>query len=466
MNTLAQSVQNAFNPANDESWKKYICRACGLIYDEAEGDPDSGIAPGTKFEDIPDDWVCPLCGVGKDDFELFIPRVLNIVPQQTNTAPADHYGVIILGGGMAGWAVAEAVRSLDEASPMLMVSACKADRYHKPELSIAISKGIDAGKIVKKTGAEAAAELNLILLPQTFVLNIDSRLKQIRTTRGAFTYDKLVFAMGATPFMPDVLPPQYCWRINHLSNFNGLQKALSQRPQNVLIVGAGMIGTELAEDIRRAGHTVRLLDRSDYPLAGLLPEAAARRVAEALAEQEIGYSGGRSVSGISRNRNGSYTLHSIDAAGKACRDEADQIIVAAGLKIDGRLPERAGLYFHPTNGIHVDAATLQTSRPDIYALGDCIAIDGRPCRFIAPLNAQAGIIAAEIMGQAHAPYAHYEPVVRLKTKSLSVLVSGCPERNLAWEEAAVEGGGLHLLQKHGKRISAEIRIDRIEKTNR
>ena len=331
MNTLAQSVQNAFNPANDESWKKYICRACGLIYDEAEGDPDSGIAPGTKFEDIPDDWVCPLCGVGKDDFELFIPRVLNIVPKQTTAAPADHYGVIILGGGMAGWAVAEAVRSLDEASPMLMVSACKADRYHKPELSIAISKGIDAGKIVKKTGAEAAAELNLILLPQTFVLNIDSRLKQIRTTRGAFTYDKLVFAMGATPFMPDVLPPQYCWRINHLSNFNGLQKALSQRPQNVLIVGAGMIGTELAEDIRRAGHTVRLLDRSDYPLAGLLPEAAARRVAEALAEQEIGYSGGRSVSGISRNRNGSYTLHSIDAAGKACRDEADQIIVAAGL---------------------------------------------------------------------------------------------------------------------------------------
>lgn len=45
-------------------WKKYICRACGLIYDEALGDPDSGIAPGTRFADIPADWVCPLCGVG------------------------------------------------------------------------------------------------------------------------------------------------------------------------------------------------------------------------------------------------------------------------------------------------------------------------------------------------------------------------------------------------------------------
>ena len=48
--------------------KKYECKICGYIYDPAEGDPDSGITPGTAFEMIPDDWVCPLCGVGKDDF--------------------------------------------------------------------------------------------------------------------------------------------------------------------------------------------------------------------------------------------------------------------------------------------------------------------------------------------------------------------------------------------------------------
>ncbi len=48
--------------------KKYICDVCGYIYDPVAGDLDNGIAPGTKFEDIPDDWVCPLCGVGKDQF--------------------------------------------------------------------------------------------------------------------------------------------------------------------------------------------------------------------------------------------------------------------------------------------------------------------------------------------------------------------------------------------------------------
>ncbi len=48
--------------------KKYVCSVCGYEYDEALGDPDNGIAPGTKFEDLPEDWTCPLCGVGKDEF--------------------------------------------------------------------------------------------------------------------------------------------------------------------------------------------------------------------------------------------------------------------------------------------------------------------------------------------------------------------------------------------------------------
>ena len=49
--------------------KKYVCVICGYEYDPAAGDPDNGIAPGTAFEDLPADWVCPLCGVGKEDFK-------------------------------------------------------------------------------------------------------------------------------------------------------------------------------------------------------------------------------------------------------------------------------------------------------------------------------------------------------------------------------------------------------------
>jgi len=49
--------------------KKYQCMACNYIYDPAKGDPDNGVAQGTAFEDLPEDWVCPECGVGKDMFE-------------------------------------------------------------------------------------------------------------------------------------------------------------------------------------------------------------------------------------------------------------------------------------------------------------------------------------------------------------------------------------------------------------
>lgn len=59
--------------------KKYLCDPCGYIYDPEVGDPDSGIEPGTAFEDIPDDWVCPICGVGKDLFSVYLPHEISFI---------------------------------------------------------------------------------------------------------------------------------------------------------------------------------------------------------------------------------------------------------------------------------------------------------------------------------------------------------------------------------------------------
>ena len=49
---------------------RYVCTICGYVYDPAQGDPDNGVAAGTNFDDVPDDWTCPVCGAGKDDFEV------------------------------------------------------------------------------------------------------------------------------------------------------------------------------------------------------------------------------------------------------------------------------------------------------------------------------------------------------------------------------------------------------------
>lgn len=49
---------------------RYVCKVCGYIYDPQKGDPTAGVGPGTAFEDLPEDWICPECGVGKDQFEM------------------------------------------------------------------------------------------------------------------------------------------------------------------------------------------------------------------------------------------------------------------------------------------------------------------------------------------------------------------------------------------------------------
>ncbi len=51
---------------------KWECEICGYLYDEELGDPDHGLAPGTRWQDVPDDWLCPDCGVGKDQFQMIL----------------------------------------------------------------------------------------------------------------------------------------------------------------------------------------------------------------------------------------------------------------------------------------------------------------------------------------------------------------------------------------------------------
>jgi flavin reductase (DIM6/NTAB) family NADH-FMN oxidoreductase RutF/rubredoxin len=68
--SLVVNADTKKNTKGVSKMKKYQCTVCGYVYDPANGDPDSNIAPGTSFEDIPDDWVCPVCGVTKDQFEV------------------------------------------------------------------------------------------------------------------------------------------------------------------------------------------------------------------------------------------------------------------------------------------------------------------------------------------------------------------------------------------------------------
>lgn len=424
-------------------WKQFLCRACGWIYDEKLGDPDGGLPPGTRFADIPDNWECPLCGVTKRDFEPFTARNVAIVKPQVNPA-GDTGGLVVIGAGIAGWAVIEAMRALDSHYPITLITADSGDRYHKPQLSIAISQNKQADHLIAQTAVSESERLNIGLVANTFVLHIDTKNKQVRTTRGDFDYASLVFAIGAKPALPKSLPQEFVWRINHVDMFAKLQQKLSSRPnQSVAIIGAGMIGSELAEDVVKAGHQVTLIDRNPLPLAEILPPKASQIVKDALVRTDIKFLGNHTVNLIEQNSNGQYVIHFTDTDDTVI---ADEVVASTGLIVDGRLPQRAGVEFVPQQGIIVDSQTLQTSQADVYAIGDCMAINGQACRFVAPLRKQADTIAHQILQLEHLGYQHQTPVIRLKTKSVAVTVTGSPCKNTAWATVVDDGNTLIIQQ--------------------
>jgi len=416
LTAVAQAVQTLV------PWKQYICVACGLIYNEAEGDPDSGLPAGTRFSDIPEDWSCPLCGVTKSEFEIYEPPSLEVLRANAKNCdpvatPGQRHrpGVVIVGAGRAGWQLAENLRAADTTLPITLVSVCAGDVYDKPLLSVAMARQLPCEKLVRETGVDAARRLNLRLLAHTHAISISADSKQLRTTRGTLRYDQLVLAHGAQAALPAPLPASLCWRINHLGAYLQLRAALGHvvesSTKDVMIVGAGLIGSELANDLALGGHRITLLDVQAEPLARWQAEQAGQQVLQAWKDLPISFVGGVKVSKVEKI---GKRIRVSTECGQ--RFEADQVIAATGLIPPSRLAQSAGLAWQ--NGIAVDPQTLRTSNPDIYAIGDCITIDGKASRFIEPISRQAKTIAASMTACEAIPYEQRPIVVRVKTTSL------------------------------------------------
>lgn len=405
-------------------WEQFICHACGYIYNEADGDADGGLPAGTRFADIPDGWACPLCGVTKADFDPYTPPDAaalraSVRSNGTPVRAARHQapGVVIVGAGRAGWQAAERLRAGAPTVPITLVTACAGDVYDKPMLSVAMARGLSAAALVKESGADAAWRLNVKLMADTHAVRICPELKQLRTTRGTLRYDRLVLAHGARSALPAALPPSLVWRINHLDAYTRLRAALGETPKDVVIIGAGLVGSELANDLALGGHRVTLLDVQAEPLGRWAAEQAGAQVLEAWKDLPIRFVGGVAVAKV-QQLGGRFRVTTEDGQ----RFPADQVVAATGLQTPGRLAQGAGLAWH--NGIDVRADTLQTSDPHIHALGDCITIDGHASRFIEPIARQAHTLAAALCGGAAVPFEHRRAVVRVKTTSRPLTLAG------------------------------------------
>jgi rubredoxin-NAD+ reductase len=442
--------------------RRWLCEACGLIYDEAVGDADSGIAPGTRFEDIPDDWRCPICGVGKADFRPIEPAPAGAARVAASPgasgagmlASQSREAVVIVGAGAAGWAATRALRDAGYRGPLTLVTACDGTVYSKPALSVALGRDMNVERLSEQSGAALAAELDVRLLERAWAVDLDRARLRLLTTRGSVRYRHLILATGARARRPDLqgAAASRVLAVNDLAAYATLRAsfdaaslaaAAAGRKPRLLIVGAGLVGCEFANDFACAGAQVTLLEALDLPLRARLDIPTAIRLRDALTARGVSFEGGvalgaftlpDSATGSASSSVGSSgPLHAdpdrrlvldwSNSAGHQRRADFDLALVAAGVEPETRLARRAGLTV--ARGIVVDAQSLCTSDESVFALGDCAQVQGQLGSTIEPILRQARTIAGQIVGTP-VPYDARSPVWIVKIPGLPLTIRSAP----------------------------------------
>jgi rubredoxin-NAD+ reductase len=231
--------------------------------------------------------------------------------------------------------------------------------------------------------------------------------------------------------------------INSLEDFAAFYSALSphaetansseKHSKTVVIMGAGLIGCEFANDLSLAGHRVHVADPAPRPLAALLPADAGLQLQKALENLGVQWHFGTSVSAV--DTSAASGLQVTLASGEVV--EADAVLSAIGLRADTALATAAGL--RCDRGIQVDAL-LQTSATGVYALGDCAqyaSAGERALPYVMPIMNAAKALAATLNG-APAPLAFPLMPVIVKTPALPIVIAA-PHPSQAGQWLAGEG---------------------------
>jgi len=413
---------------------KWECIVCGLIYDEAKGWPDDGIAPGTRWEDVPEDWLCPDCGVGKEDFELLEEAPVEQIPHHEEPVADDvHAPVVVIGTGLAGYGVAREFRKHDSDTPLILITNDDGRSYSKPMLSTGYTRDTSADDLAQLDAGGMGKTLNASVWTMTHVGAIDTENQLIKVGDGrtAIHYGKLVLAVGAQVVEPPIggEAREYVYTVNDLLDYDDFRQAVKKNEvKKVCIVGAGLIGCEFTNDLLNGGFEVETVDPLSYCLPTLLPEAAGRAVQRALEEKGAGFHFGRLVAEVNK-RDGGVTAILDNGA----TIDAHIVLSAVGVRPRVDLARAAGLEVN--RGI-VTNRLLETSAKNVYAFGDCAEVSGHVLVFVAPLMAAARALGKTLAGEPTEVSYPAMPVT-IKTPACPVCVSPvAPETEGEWKITA------------------------------
>ena len=370
--------------------------------------------------------------------------------------------LIIVGAGLAGWTTAREFRKLDTTTPVLLVTADSGDFYAKPSLSNAFAQGRLPAQLVSTPAAKMAETLNVTLLAHTRVEAIDTAAQtlSVRNAGGLQTlaFSSLVLATGAqairVPVQGDAADA--VMSINSLDDFAAFHARLQAGAESpgaplreVLIMGAGLIGCEFANDLAQAGMRVRVVDPGPRPLAALLPPEASAALQSALEALGVQFDFECTVRAVDH---AAGQLQVTLATGESV--PADAVLSAVGLRADTALAQAAGLLVDRAIVVNT---FLQTSAAHIYALGDCaqyasapslLSMHGSTLPYVMPIMSAARALAATLAGTPTALAFALMPV-SVKTPALPLVVAAA-QTGLAGHWAAAGESIWHWLDDAGQ----------------
>jgi rubredoxin-NAD+ reductase len=348
---------------------------------------------------------------------------------------ATSHPLVIVGAGLAAWTVAREFRKLDATCAIVMVTLDSGDFYAKPTLSNAYAQKRTPDQLVTTAAAKMAETLKVELHVHTHALAIDTQAQTLTIQKGAakqtLAYGQLVLATGANPIRVPVEgdAADQVRSVNHLGDFAQFHAALGAAPKTVLVLGAGLIGCEFANDLVLGGYAVHVVDPAATALSALLPSQASAQLRDALQDLGVVWHFGTTLQSLTHSEG---RMHARFANGEQV--SADVVLSAIGLRADMSLAQHAGL--ECDRGIVV-SQTLQTSAPHVYALGDCAqyaSAQSRTLPYVMPIMNAARALAATLHG-TDTPLVFPVMPVSVKTPALPiVLVSPSPHDLGQWTQ--------------------------------
>jgi len=340
---------------------------------------------------------------------------------------------VILGTGLAGYTLARELRKRDPQAELLLISRDDGSSYSKPMLSNALSKDKTADTLVMAAAEKAADDLNADIWTDTEVMQIDAARQQLQSSRGAIDYHRLVLAHGASPikipFAGDAA--DHIMSVNSLADYRIFRQALHNR-KRVVIIGAGLIGCEFANDLTNIGISVDIVDLAPQALGRLLSQQAATELQNRLQTAGVKWHLDNAVTSVNH---AGQALH-VDLK-DGTRIETDIVLSAIGLRANIKMATEAGIATE--RGIIVDRY-LQTNQDGIFALGDCAQVEDLHLPFVMPLMNAARALAATLTGEQTAVNYPAMPVV-VKTPIYPIVVCPPPRPTHGeWHEEVSEDG--------------------------